>query len=165
MLITYSLSLTVIHSYKLKHEFHRLKSTNTISSHYISHLTTIEEVLQASQHAPLRASQRKGWLSSLLVLKENDEWWDQVREYLVSHIRDFTPSALAQIGVAVVAWLLTIVAALSTKLGDPDTGLQNASGSLWLWLVSVAPQSCLQRLRLLVPDSCCLRLYQSRRAK
>lgn len=136
VLITYSLSLTVINSYKLKHIFNQLKNFKTIPQQYSKHLTTIQEVLQASQHVPLRPSQRGGWLSSLLVLKENDDWWDEVCEYLMGHVRDFSPSALAQIGFAVVAWLLTVVAALSNKLGDPDTGLQIASGSLWIWLVS-----------------------------
>ena len=86
---------------------------------------------------PLRASQERGWFSSLIDAPYNSEWWEHLEARLRSTRRSVTASLVAQMALAGIAFLFTVIASFDTELGDPSTALQIASGSLWIWLVSI----------------------------
>ncbi|KAI9860798.1 MAG: hypothetical protein M1813_005721 [Trichoglossum hirsutum] len=92
-------------------------------------------IVQECQQAPMRASEDDGWLSSLIVLKENQSWWIYVEGHIRHTRKGVTLSLVAQISMAFIAWLFTIAVALVGNLGDSTTALQLASGSLWLWMI------------------------------
>jgi hypothetical protein len=85
----------------------------------------------------MRASQDNGWLSSLVVLGENQSWWESAEKHIWNTRRGVTFSLVAQILMAFIAWFLTVLGALLGNLGDSSTALQLSSGSLWLWMIPV----------------------------
>lgn len=85
----------------------------------------------------MRACQSHGRLSSLIALDENCQWWVSVGNDLKNTRRGVTLSLIAQIVGATVAWLFTIITAFIGKLGDIETALQIATGSVWLWMIPV----------------------------
>jgi hypothetical protein len=117
-------------------------------------------IVQECQQAPMRASEDDGWLSSLIVLKENQSWWIYVEGHIRHTRKGVTLSLVAQISMAFIAWLFTIAVALVGNLGDSTTALQLASGSLWLWMIPAThgwitgnPTLSIQDLRrLLIPS-------------
>lgn len=84
----------------------------------------------------MRASQGSGWLSSLLVAGENHEWWSRLKRRLRETRPGVTISLVAQVVVAAIAWLFTVITDFVGFLGDSSTALQISSGSLWVWMVS-----------------------------
>ncbi|KAH9234039.1 hypothetical protein K456DRAFT_1750193 [Colletotrichum gloeosporioides 23] len=51
--------------------------------------------------------------------------------------RGVTLSLVAQMSVAIIAWIFTAVGSLQTKVGNTEEALILSSGSLWIWLVPV----------------------------
>jgi hypothetical protein len=92
-------------------------------------------LLQEAQQVPLRASQGNGWLSSLIVVPGNEEWWQNLKNRLVHGRRGVTASLAFQLLAAILAWIFTVSAAFKSSLGDGAQGLDISSGSTWIWLV------------------------------
>jgi hypothetical protein len=91
--------------------------------------------LSESQQAPLRVTQTKYWLSSLVVSPMNQDWWVGLRDRLQRSRRDYTSSLFAQIALAGAVWLFTIISAFYAAWGDVTVALQIAAATLWTWLV------------------------------
>lgn len=144
-LITYSLSLTILNRFWIRQRFASLRSEcrAVIDRHpqFVERIKAAQYLLQEAQQVPMRASQEGGWLSSLVVLNNNQRWWIAVKKDLRNTRRGVTFSLVAQVGMAVTAWLFTIIAAFVGNLGDINTALQISSGAIWLWMVSHA-SSC-----------------------
>ncbi|KAL1303217.1 hypothetical protein AAFC00_006635 [Neodothiora populina] len=142
-LVTYSLTVTILNRYWVRGKFNKLfdraLSTNVRSSYPEMHLLVraAQFVLQEIQQVPIRLSQEDGWLSSLIVLPENLKWWINARKKLKDTRREVTPSLVAQIFLAFVAYLFTVIASFITSVGDMGVALDISSGSLWLWLIPV----------------------------
>ena len=139
-LITYSLSLTILNRFWIRQRFATLRSESraVVDRHpqFAERIQAAQYLLQEAQQVPMRASQEGGWLSSLVVLNNNQRWWTGVKKDLRNTRRGVTFSLVAQVGMAVTAWLFTILAAFVGSLGDVNTALQISSGSIWLWMVS-----------------------------
>ncbi len=139
-LITYSLSLTILNRFWIRQRFASLRSKSRAVTdrhpQFYERIKAAQYLLQEAQQVPMRASQEGGWLSSLVVLNDNQQWWTGVKKDLRNTRRAVTFSLVAQVGMAVIAWLFTIIAAFVGDLGDSGTALQISSGSLWLWMIS-----------------------------
>ncbi|KAK5109262.1 hypothetical protein LTR85_003445 [Meristemomyces frigidus] len=141
--VTYSLVTTILNRYWIRKQFSELQSkAHSLSIRqkyrgYEDRMRAAQYLLQEAQQVPLRASQEKGWLSSLIVIPRNDEWWEHLESRLKSTRRGVTASLVAQMALASVTYLFAIITSLVGSLGDQAAGLQIASGSLWIWLIPV----------------------------
>lgn len=140
-LVTYSLAITILTRYSVQKRFGKLRrdaqaDARPVNGEYENRIRTLQLLLQEAQQVPLRASQRHAWLSSLIVIPQNGDWWDRLEKRLKSTRRGVTASLVAQMLVAAIAYLFTVITSFTSELGDPTTALQIASGSLWIWLVS-----------------------------
>lgn len=141
-LITYSLTLTMLNRSWIRKRFDALakkcqeQQVQTRYHGYRERVRAAQYLLQEAQQVPLRASQERGWLSSLVVSGENQDWWLRLRNALKTTRRGVTVSLVAQILAAVIAWILTITSGFIALLGDRTAALDISSGSLWAWLVS-----------------------------
>ena len=146
-MITYSLTLTILNRYWVRVRFHKLTMKAQLPAvhdkyaEYSNRVRAIQYLLQEAQQVPLRASQEKGWLSSLLVAPENQTWWRNVQRRLIRTRRGVTFSLVAQVLAAAIAWLFTVSSSFVTSTGDIVVAYQLSSGSLWTWLVSGNHQS------------------------
>ena len=146
-MITYSLTLTILNRYWVRRRFHKLTMKAQLPAvhdkyaEYSNRVRAIQYLLQEAQQVPLRASQEKGWLSSLLVAPENQTWWRNVQRRLIRTRRGVTFSLVAQVLAAAIAWLFTVSSSFVTSTGDIVVAYQLSSGSLWTWLVSGNHQS------------------------
>ena len=140
-LVTYSLGITILNRNWVREAYKDLRSqANLMSSRlnfdaYELQVRVSEILLQEAQQVPLRASQKDGWFSSLIVIPDNSEWWKQLESRLESTRRGVTASLVAQMAVAGISYLFTVISSFEAQLGDPTTALLIASGSLWIWLV------------------------------
>ncbi|KAJ3572373.1 hypothetical protein NPX13_g5075 [Xylaria arbuscula] len=90
-----------------------------------------------SQQLPLRLSQENGSLASLILLPDNADWWEKLKTNILLTRRGVTLSLIAQILVAVLSWILTVISAFVSSLGDASEALALSSGSLWVWLIPI----------------------------
>ncbi|TGJ83945.1 hypothetical protein E0Z10_g4792 [Xylaria hypoxylon] len=134
MLITYSLATTILNQHWLRETFQKLEASDRPL-----HLTSknVRIFLQESQQLPLRLSQEDGSLASLIILPDNADWWEKLKTSILLTRRGVTLSLVAQIIVAVVSWILTIISAFVSSLGNASEALALSSGSLWVWLVPI----------------------------
>jgi hypothetical protein len=99
-LITYSLSLTILNRYWIRRQFAKLEEESQGVEELAPHLSTrigaAGDLLQDAQQAPIRVSQEDGWLSSLIVLQANDQFWKGVKKDLRNTRRGFSASLFAQ---------------------------------------------------------------------
>jgi hypothetical protein len=144
-LITYSLTLTILNRIWVRRIFgslhKRLDDVPKDLRHELrKRLRAAQYILQESQQVPMRASQVHGWLSSLIALEENHPWWMRGKKDLKNTRRGYTLSLLAQIGMAFLAYTLTIAISLnSAPLGNSegDGVLLTAGGGIWIWMIPV----------------------------
>ncbi|KAI1421679.1 hypothetical protein F5Y12DRAFT_688877 [Xylaria sp. FL1777] len=144
MLIAYSLATTILNQHWLREKFQKLEASDQPLR-----LTSknIRIFLQESQQLPLRLSQEDGSLASLIILPDNADWWEKLKNSILLTRRGVTLSLVAQIVVAVLSWILTIISAFVSSLGSASEALALSSGSLWVWLVSSLKQCCLSLIR------------------
>ena len=155
-LITYSLMLTIRNRAFVREKFdglrRHIRDVQRMYSTFGQRLDAIQYVLEEAQQVPLRVSQEQGWFSSLTVAARNEPWWENLERKLKDTRRGRTLSLAFQMSVAILAWLLTIISAFVSSLGDIATALQIAAGNIWVWMVSELPQSLSNMLtRLQIP--------------
>lgn len=140
-LITYSLTITILNRYWVHSEFSDFavlslaEGRHTGDTEFSGRIRVVRLLLQEAQQVPLRASQKNRWLTSLLALPQNSRWWGLLEDRLKTGRRGFTASLVAQMFVAAIAFLFTVISSFAASLGDISTGNQIGSGSLWIWLV------------------------------
>lgn len=139
-LTSYSLGITLLNRSWIRDRFEGLHAQSlSVSPKYPEFERRVKDaqyILQEVQQVPIRASQAGGWLSSLVVLPGNQHWWTNVRKDLHNTRRGVTYSLVAQIAVAVIAWLFTVISAFIGDLGDASTALQISSNNVCAWMVS-----------------------------
>lgn len=92
-------------------------------------------VLSGLQQAPLQITTQDGLLASLVVLPQNDKWWETVH-VLIGHEHTWSISAFSGIAWVIVSYVLTIVDAFAdispsrTFIASDGPGVS----SVWVWV-------------------------------
>ena len=139
-LITYSLSLTILNRYWVRRHFDRIYAKMGESGEEGStripreQVQAIQYLLQEAQQVPIRITNMDK-LKDLVSNPENKDWWLGLRKNLSKTRRGVTFSLVAQMLLASVAYLLTIIGGFQASAGDPTTALEIAAGNLWVWMV------------------------------
>ena len=87
------------------------------------------------QQVPLRLTTRDGLLASLIVLPQNDHWWECLVDRL-EQTHTWTIAAATSIAWVVIAFALTLADSfgnLGQNLGSDGRGV----GTLWSWLIPI----------------------------
>ena len=138
---TYNLALTIQNRRWIRQLFEKLytlsKEIPGATSILHHKLLAARTLAQGGQQVSLRASQEDAWLSSLIILLQNDDWWKRVRRDLRNTRRGITPSLVAQLLVAFIAYIFTIVNAFKVDLGGTETALDMSAGTVWVWMLPV----------------------------
>ena len=87
------------------------------------------------QQVPLRITTHGGLLASLIVLHENDDWWECLVDRL-EQTHTWTIAAATSIAWVIIAFVFTIVDSLM-NLGKNVNSNGQGVGSLWLWLIPI----------------------------
>jgi len=125
-LATFSLTLTALNTRWAYKRFSSIDYPNAGNA---------AKVLAYLQQAPLHITTRDGLLASLVVLPENDEWWDCLVERL-EQSHTWTIAAATSIAWVIIAFVFTIVDSFM-NLGKNVNSTGQGVGSLWLWLIPV----------------------------
>ena len=137
-LITHSLTVTILNRSWVRKQFKHIRTEcRRIQPRLSKKIDAAQILLQEGQQMPMRVCQAHGRLSSLIALDENCQWWVSVANDLKNTRRGVTLSLIAQIVGATIAWLFTVITSFLGSLGDIETALQIASGSVWLWMIPV----------------------------
>jgi len=87
------------------------------------------------QQVPLRLTTRDGLLASLIVLPENDDWWECLVDRL-EQTHTWTVAVAASIAWVIIAFIFTVVDSF-LSLGEDINSNGQGAGSLWLWLIPI----------------------------
>ncbi|KIJ53260.1 hypothetical protein M422DRAFT_155160 [Sphaerobolus stellatus SS14] len=96
----------------------------------------IVKALSSLQQAPLRITDDDGMLSSLIILPQNDRWWEELVVHL-EYTHTWSISAVTSIIWVVVAYVFTVADSFTGEIADTVDSNGQAIGSLWLWLLPV----------------------------
>jgi hypothetical protein len=122
----YSLALTIMNSRWVYKRFNGITYSNRDNA---------VRVLCILQQLPLEVVSDNGLLASLVVLPENDLWWEDLVERL-DHGYTWSIATATNIAWVVVAFMFTVVDSF-TNLGFKIYSNGQAVGSLWLWLLAI----------------------------
>ncbi|KAJ7037263.1 hypothetical protein C8F04DRAFT_1331672 [Mycena alexandri] len=116
MLAAYSLALTLINGRWLARHFAGISYPNAIDAFH---------VLNGLQQAPLSVSNEDSLLKSLVVLPENDKWWEYLKE-LLHWEHTWNIPAATSIGWVFISYLFTVIDAF-----DASTRPSTNYGGWW----------------------------------
>ncbi|GBE87040.1 hypothetical protein SCP_1002870 [Sparassis crispa] len=125
-LAAYSLALTVLNGRWVAGRFSRIAYPNAQKA---------ARILGSLQQAQLRISYDDALLSSLVVLHENNAWWDELADAL-DYTHTWSIAALTQIVWVVAAYVFTVVQSLTDINSNINSNGQGV-GSVWLWLLPI----------------------------
>ncbi|KAJ7136656.1 hypothetical protein C8R44DRAFT_868783 [Mycena epipterygia] len=144
VLAAYSLALTAFNRRYISHKFRQLRTRAKQETHdqyhyMVQRVDAAAFILQEGQQCPMRANQRNGELTTLVVLNDEriDNFWKISAKDLENTRRGFTYSFLAQVLLAFLTYLISFIAAVHDSLGSPDVGLQFASSTVWSWMFPI----------------------------
>lgn len=122
----YSLVLTVLNSHWVMRRFHQFKQPR--SGHAM-------HALRCLQQAPLKVLSFD-LVNTLVVLRENDSWWDNIVERL-DYKHTWSVSAVTNLIWVSIAFLFIVIDAFR-NLKSEDYNVRGESvGVVWLWLLPV----------------------------
>ncbi|KAF7316527.1 hypothetical protein MIND_00172000 [Mycena indigotica] len=141
-LAAYSLALTILNVKWVVHRFHNVRYPNKDWAIVI---------LSNLQHMPLKVTRsftaainqqdvEYPLLASLIVLPDNDAWWEKLeRDLNYADPHTWSIASVSSIAWVIVAYTLTVVDAFTTVSSDPNENGQGLSGvgSIWLWMIPV----------------------------
>ena len=87
------------------------------------------------QQVPLRLTTRDGLLASLILLPENDDWWECLVDRL-EQTHTWTVAAATSIAWVILAFIFTIVDSFM-NLGKNLNSNGQGVGTVWLWLIPI----------------------------
>jgi hypothetical protein len=125
-LAAYSLTLTILNSHWLARRFSSIKFPN-VSLAY--------KALSGLQQSPVHVDARRGLLPSLVILPENDLYWEDL-VHLLNYTHTWTISAVTNLLWVIIAYIFTVINAF-TNIDDEINSNGQATGSLWLWLPTI----------------------------
>ncbi|KAF4920765.1 Cocaine esterase [Colletotrichum viniferum] len=139
MLMTVSLMVTILNKTWIRKAFRKLRNQDGVESGtgMLAKANGAVVIAEAAQQVPTRLVQTERALIAQMFLSDHNGWWKQAGDKLKTTRRGVTLSLVAQLSVAIIAWILTAVGSLKTKVGDTEEALVLSSGSLWIWLVPV----------------------------
>ena len=126
-LAAYSLALTAVNARWAIDRFSDIQ--------YFDNHENAAKALIYLQQVPLRLSARDGMLASLIVLPENDDWWEVLVDRL-ERTYTWTIATATSIAWVIVALILTIIDSFQ-NLGDDINSTGQGVGTLWLWLIPI----------------------------
>ncbi|KAF5348996.1 hypothetical protein D9758_012735 [Tetrapyrgos nigripes] len=127
VLAAYSVMLTVLNSRWVAHMFHKISYPNVRSA---------VRILSSLQQAPVRVSRDPHLLPSLVVLPDNDEWWEELIEHL-DYTYTWSVSAASSLIWVLLAYIFTIIESFTASLAQLVEVNGQGVGSVWLWLLPV----------------------------
>ena len=149
-LAAYSLALTVLNGRWIAQLFR--------SNYRYPNVKNAVRILSSLQQSPLRVDTDDVLLASLVMLPQNDEWWEELVVWL-EYGHTWSIAAAASIAWVIIAYVFTVIDYFSqgvenvlTTNGQAD----GSTGSLWLWLLPIVV-GWLQ----LSPKSDSIRLHQA----
>ncbi|KAF8996033.1 hypothetical protein BDQ17DRAFT_1250209 [Cyathus striatus] len=134
-LAAYSLSLTVLNGRWIARRF-------AASSRRYSNVANIVRVLTALQQFPLKVANDPALLASLIVLPQNDQWWEEMTDPdWIESTHSWSISAATLIAWVVITYVFTLIDHASISFVMDLVGSTNTLGqcvsSLWLWLLPI----------------------------
>ncbi|KAG6843856.1 hypothetical protein H0H87_012351, partial [Tephrocybe sp. NHM501043] len=120
-LAAYSLALTVLNIRWIAQRFSSYSFPNTHQA---------VRILSSLQQSPLQINKDNSLLSSLIILPSNDNWWNELIEWL-DRTHSWSISAVASIAWVIIAYVFTVINTFSTR--ELINGLH--VGLLWMWLL------------------------------
>ena len=126
-LAAYSLALTVLNGRWIARHF---------AAYNYPNIRQAVQILISLQQSPLRVTTSGSLLSSLVVLHENDEWWNELAVWL-DYNHTWSVAAVTSIAWVITAYLFTLIDSLTS---DPTASIQSNGqgvGSMWLWLLPI----------------------------
>lgn len=126
-LAAYSLVLTVLNGRWIARRFSSFTYPNTRQA---------VRILSSLQQAPIRIATANSLLASLVILPQNDDWWNELVVWL-DYTHTWSISAVTSISWVVIAYIFTVVDSFT---GDFTTGFNTNGqgvGSLWVWLLPI----------------------------
>jgi hypothetical protein len=123
VLAGYSLFITLLNSRWIKRRFNQ--SVDYPNSGFAV------SILSSLQQVPLRIHPD---FPSLVVLPENDTWWNYLSE-LMDYPHTWSIASAASIAWVVIAYILTVVNSPPDSFGVATDGEDTAS--MWLWLIPI----------------------------
>ncbi|KAK2051246.1 hypothetical protein LY76DRAFT_630605 [Colletotrichum caudatum] len=138
LLMTFSLMMTILNKRWIGKRFKHLAGHREEASEDTkTRIDSARFIAEETGQAPIRLLHRDGLLDRLVTRDANTTWWSEAANNLKSTRRPVTFSLVAQLAVAIIAWILTVTGSLKQKVGDTEEALVLSSGSLWIWLVPV----------------------------
>ena len=122
----YSLIMTVLNSRWIMRKFEAIHYPNAQSA---------GKILANLQYAPVRVLSESHLLSSLIVLPENDEWWNELTQ-LIDYIHTWSISAATSIIWVIIAYVFTVIDSIGDLTSDISSNGQSV-GTVWLWLICI----------------------------
>ncbi|KAH7908566.1 hypothetical protein BJ138DRAFT_1157411 [Hygrophoropsis aurantiaca] len=126
VLAGYSMYLTLLNARWVRQSFEDITYSNSKDA---------ARVLISLQQVPLRVTEENGLLPSLVVLPENDKFWEDLVHFL-NYSHTWSISALISIIWVAIAFSFTVAdsfANMETELSSSGQGV----GSVWLWLIPI----------------------------
>jgi len=130
-LAAYSLALTVLNGRWITQLFSKYRYPNAKNA---------VRILSDLQQSPLRVNTDDVHLASLIMLPQNDAWWEELVLWLEYYPHTWSISAATSITWVIIAYIFTII---QYFLGDAQNALNpngdgvGSIGPLWLWLLPV----------------------------
>jgi hypothetical protein len=126
----YSLALTVLNEQWIARRFDGLAFPNSQYAAY---------VFASLQQMPIKVTTEDCLLASLVVLPENDQWWQQMAVQL-NYTVPWTLVATFNIAWVVVPYILTITTSLTDFINSAahtDSLVGQSVGSAWFWMLAL----------------------------
>ena len=145
-LAAYSLILTVLNGRWIDQLFLNYRYPNVENA---------VRILSSLQQSALRVDTDNVLLASLIMLPQNDKWWEELVIWL-DFTHTWSRSAVASIAWVIIAYIFTIVDYFSQDLQSLNASGEGVGslGTLWLWLLPIvigwlqlSPKCDLTRLR------------------
>jgi hypothetical protein len=123
----YSLFITLLNSRWINRRFSQ-------SVDYPNSRSTVS-IISSLQQSPLTLHSDLATFASLVVLPENDSWWQYFSE-LVDYTHTWSIASATSIAWVVVAYILSVVNSPSDVFVNAQAGAE-ATSSIWLWLIPI----------------------------
>ncbi|KAH8831675.1 hypothetical protein DL96DRAFT_1588623 [Flagelloscypha sp. PMI_526] len=128
-LASYSLAITSLNSTWI---FKRLREVTWPSTHWLI------SILRSMQQVPLLIrSSHPGLLCSLVVLPQNDKFWENMHVRLESEDSHWNIPAIASISWVFIVYMFTIAVSFTDLVEFKVTVAGQAVGCSWIWLITL----------------------------